>query len=190
MPTAESNCESFSKNVTTHLPTETSLPTYIKSAIANNQKDALRNRSPASLMGNDSGWAGRGNPGRTTNTSSAAVKTANTQKIVLSAASWGNAFAMNGKTNSPSPKQTSNKLSAELTLLAAMSPTRAWPALTIALAPKPSTREHANIRASAPAAGTLPTIKAKPPIDPITRAEPTNSVNFLPRRSVSGPLMI
>src|SRR5262249_17909854 len=86
-PTAETSLGSLSTKVTTHFTTETSVPTYMNSAIARNQNEALRKRPPASLNGNDSGWTGLGNLGTTTRTSSTVVKIASTQKIVLNEAS-------------------------------------------------------------------------------------------------------
>src|SRR2546421_7432971 len=66
---------------TTHLPTETSVPTYMKSATANSQNAGLRKSSFAPLSEDDSGFEGRGKRGTRIITNSTTVMAPSDQKI-------------------------------------------------------------------------------------------------------------
>src|SRR6266404_5912449 len=66
---------------TTHLPTDTSVPTYIKSAMAKSQNEGLRKSSLAPLNDDDSGCEGRGKRGTRISTNSTTVKALSDQKI-------------------------------------------------------------------------------------------------------------
>src|ERR1700694_3450359 len=66
---------------TTHLLTETSVPTYMKSATARSQNEGLRKSSLAPLSEEDSGCAGRGKRGTRIITNSTTVMAPSDQKI-------------------------------------------------------------------------------------------------------------
>ncbi len=181
-------CRSRSIKVTTHFPTDTSVPTYIKSAIARSKNEGLRKRAGASPIGDDSGCVGLGKREARISTSKIAAAPPSDEKINPSPPRCCNLWTTRGSEASPRPKHMSSKLSAALRQPDATSATSAWPAATIAFAPKPSINEQAKISSSADAACTLVTVRKKPAIEATTMAVPNKSANFFPMRSMIGPL--
>src|SRR5262245_56781989 len=111
--------------VTTHLPTETSAPTYMKRAMANNKNDGLRNRLPASFIDTDSECIGLGNLEAVTSNNKIAPATAKDPKIMPSPPRCCRHCTTNGRDASPRPKQMSSEFNAEVRHVSATSATSA-----------------------------------------------------------------
>src|SRR5215471_5718481 len=95
---------------TTHLPTETSVPTYMKSAMASNQNDEFVSRSLASPIGKDSGCVGGGNFWVSISATKKNAAPASDQKTNPNPPLLCNGCTRSGKVIRPRPKKISRTL--------------------------------------------------------------------------------
>src|SRR6266542_2843758 len=84
IPWLDSICASHSYFVNSPVTPETSVPTYMKSAIAKSQNEGLRKSSLAPLNEDDSGCEGRGKRGTSISANSTTVMPPSDQKIEAS----------------------------------------------------------------------------------------------------------
>src|SRR5437667_6490093 len=93
---------------TTHLPTETSVPTYMKSAMANSQNEGLPKSSLAPLSEDDAVCEGRGKRGTRISTNRATATAPSDQKIEGSPPYCWTRCTTSGNAASPNPKKMSS----------------------------------------------------------------------------------